>query len=191
MIRRIPSICVYCGSRPGARAVYAEAARETGRLLAEAGFGLVYGAGDLGLMGETARAAVAAGAKVTGVIPRHLLDLEVGKEDLHTLIVTDTMHERKKLMFTNSEAVLALPGGAGTLDELVEVLTWRQLGLHAKPVVLLDTGGFWAPLTALLEHMIAEGFAPAAIRGYFALAATPGEAVAMLAGALAARPGAV
>lgn len=184
MKKRIPNVCVYCGSRQGARPTYMAAAAETGRLIAQSRFGLVYGAGDLGLMGETARAAIAAGGKVTGIIPRHLLDLEVGKEDLETLIVTDTMHERKKLMFSNAEAVLTLPGGTGTLDELIEVVTWRQLGLHAKPVVLLDTDGYWQPLVALLRHMEEEGFVPATVRRSLLLAPDPEAAMATVRDAL-------
>ena len=188
MKQRIPNICVYCGSRRGARPAYLAAAAETGRLIVDSGFGLVYGAGDLGLMGETARAAIAAGGKVTGIIPRHLLDLEVGKEDLETLIITDTMHERKKIMFSNAAAVLTLPGGTGTLDELIEVVTWRQLGLHLKPVVLLDTEGYWQPLIALLRHMEEEGFVPAAVRDSLILAPDPQAAMAIL-GDLLSPPG--
>ncbi|WP_444462473.1 TIGR00730 family Rossman fold protein [Rhodobacter capsulatus] len=154
-----PSVCVFCGSRPGARPAYAEAARATGRMLAARGWRLVYGAGDVGLMGEVARAAQAAGAATFGVIPEHLFRLEVGKRDLTTFVVTENMHERKKVMFMNSDAVVVLPGGAGSLDEFYEVLTWRQLGLHEKPILLLNTEGYWDPLLALNAHVVAEGFA--------------------------------
>lgn len=153
------SICVFCGSRPGARPAYAAEAEALGRALADAGWRLVYGAGDVGLMGLTARAAQVAGGETFGVIPVHLLEQEVGKRDLSQFIVTETMHERKKVMFMNSDAIVVLPGGAGSLDEFFEVLTWRQLGLHAKPVILLDTEGYWGPLTALLDHVVDEGFA--------------------------------
>lgn len=153
-----PSICVFCGSRHGADPAYAQAARDLGAALAAAGRRLVYGAGDVGLMGEIARAAMAAGGATFGVIPKHLADREVGRRDLTTFVVTETMHERKKVMFMNADAVVALPGGPGTLDELFEVLTWRQLGLHAKPAFLLDVAGYWAPLNALLRHMAAQGF---------------------------------
>ena len=154
-----PSVCVYCGSRPGARPAYASAARETGAMLATRGWRLVYGAGDVGLMGEVARAAQTAGGTTFGVIPVHLFNREVGKRDLSTFIVTENMHERKKVMFMNSDAIVVLPGGAGTLDEFYEVLTWRQIGLHEKPIVLLDTEGYWQPLLALNAHVVAQGFA--------------------------------
>ncbi|SFI68602.1 TIGR00730 family Rossman fold protein [Albimonas pacifica] len=153
------SVCVYCGSRYGAREGYRLAAEAVGRGLASRGMRLVYGAGDVGLMGEVARAAGEAGGQTFGVIPRHLEALEVGRRDLTSYVVTETMHERKKVMLMNSDAVVALPGGAGTLDELFEALTWRQLGLHDKPVLLLDTEGYWAPLLALIDHVVAEGMA--------------------------------
>lgn len=160
------SVCVFCGSRAGRKPVHAEAARALGRSLAEGGFRLVYGAGDVGLMGEVARAAIAAGGETFGVVPQHLIDREKGKRDLGRLVVTETMHERKKVMFMNAAAIVALPGGPGTLDELFEVLTWRQLGLHAKPVYLLSTGGYWDPLLALLEHIVHEGFAERSFLDY-------------------------
>jgi len=154
-----PSICVYCGSREGADPAFAAAADALGRGLAAAGWRLVYGAGDVGLMGRVARAAQAAGGATMGVIPTHLLDMEVGKRDLDSFVVTETMHERKKVMVMNADAIVMMPGGAGSLDEFFEVLTWRQLGLHDKPIVLLDTDGFWGPLKALLHHVVDEGFA--------------------------------
>jgi uncharacterized protein (TIGR00730 family) len=160
------SVCVFCGSRSGARSSYATAARDTGAMLARAGWRLVYGAGDVGLMGEVARAAIVAGGKTFGVIPVHLLRMEVGKRDLSTLVVTEDMHERKKVMFMNSDAVVVLPGGAGSLDELFEVVTWRQIGLHSRPVFLLDVDGYWQPLLALIDHVIAEGFAAATLRDF-------------------------
>lgn len=153
------SVCVYCGSRAGGRPAYAQAARETGAMLAERGWRLVYGAGDVGLMGEVARAAQAAGGETFGVIPEHLFPREVGKRDLTTFIVTETMHERKKVMFMNAEAVVVLPGGAGSLDELFEALTWRQIGLHEKPIYVMNIEGYWDPLRAILGRMIDEGFA--------------------------------
>lgn len=153
------SVCVFCGSRFGADPGHRAAARDLGAALAEAEMRLVYGAGDVGLMGELARAAQAAGGETFGVIPQHLLAREVGRRDLSTFVVTETMHERKKVMFMNADVLVALPGGPGTLDELFEVLTWRQLGLHAKPVFLLDAGGYWQPLLGLLRHMVGEGFA--------------------------------
>lgn len=164
------SVCVYCGSRPGRRPAYAEAARQTGRMLAENGWRLVYGAGDVGLMGEVARAAMAAGGATFGVIPRHLLELEVGRRDLTTLVVTETMHERKKVMLYNADAAVVLPGGAGSLDELFEALTWRQLGLHDKPIVLLNTEGYWDRLMAVIDGIIGEGFAEPSLRDFIAIA---------------------
>lgn len=139
--------------------LFADEARNLGAVLARRGHRLVYGAGDRGLMGEAARAMQKAGGRILGVIPQHLVDWEVGKSDLDEYFVVGTMHERKKLMFDRSDAVIALPGGPGTLDELIEVLTWRQLGLHARPVVLVNAGGYWEPLMALLEHVISHGFA--------------------------------
>ncbi len=153
------SVCVYCGSRPGARPSYAAAAAETGEMLARNGWRLVYGAGDVGLMGTVARATQAAGGASFGVIPQHLVSLEVGKRDLDTYVVTETMHERKKVMFMNADAIVVLPGGGGSLDEFFEVLTWRQLGLHDKPILLLDTDGYWSKLRGLIDHIVTEGFA--------------------------------
>ena len=155
------SVCVFCGSRNGARPSYVEAARATGAMLAQEGWRLVYGAGDIGLMGEVARAAMAAGGEAMGVIPTHLLGKEVGKRDLTHFVITENMHERKKVMFMNSDAIVVLPGGAGTLDEFFEVLTWAQIGLHRKPILLVDIQGYWQPLVALLDHIVAQGFASA------------------------------
>jgi len=160
------SVCVFCGARPGRRPTFMQAATETGQMLAEDGWRLVYGAGDVGLMGATARAAQAAGGETFGVIPGHLVDMEVGKRDLSQYIVTETMHERKKVMFMNSNAIIVLPGGAGSLDEFFEVLTWRQLGLHEKPVFLLNTDGYWAPLLDMIDHVIVEGFADDSLRSF-------------------------
>lgn len=139
-------------------------AETLGTALAGRGWRLVYGAGDVGIMGQVARAAQSAGGDTFGVIPQHLVPREQGKRDLSTYIVTENMHERKKVMFMNSDAIVVLPGGAGSLDEFFEVLTWRQIGLHAKPIYLLSPNGFWQPLLDLIEHVIAEGFAEADIR---------------------------
>lgn len=164
---QLRSICVFCGSRPGADPAYVAAARAMGQAIAANGWRLVYGAGDVGLMGEVARAAQLAGAQAMGVIPTHLMGREQGKRDLTQLVITENMHERKKVMFMNSDAIVVLPGGAGSLDEFFEVLTWRQIGLHAKPIYLLDTAGYWKPLLALLDHTIAQGFAEPTMRSYF------------------------
>ena len=165
------SVCVYCGSRDGADPAFAQAATATGQMLAANGWRLVYGAGDVGLMGRVANAVQTAGGKTFGVIPTHLLDWEVGKRDLDSFVITETMHERKKVMFMNADAVVVLPGGAGSLDEFFEALTWRQLGLHAKPIILLNTNGFWDPLRALLDHVVASGFAEDTILSYVTTAA--------------------
>ena len=160
------SVCVYCGARPGIDPAYMAGATDLGRALAEADMRLVYGAGDVGIMGAVARAAQSARGETFGVIPAHLMAWEVGKRDLTTFIVTETMHERKKVMFMNADAVVVLPGGAGSLDEFFEVLTWRQLGLHHKPIYLLDIAGYWQPLIALIDHVIAQGFAEENIKGF-------------------------
>jgi hypothetical protein len=180
-LRTIESVCVYCGSRHGDDLAFTHEARALGRGIAERGLRLVYGAGDVGLMGEVARAAMTAGGATVGVIPRHILELEVGRRDLTALIVTDTMHERKKIMFANADAVVALPGGAGTLDELIEVLTWRQLGLHRKPLILLNVDGYWDPFVALLGHVVARGFAAGSLLGFLTVVRTADEALALLA----------
>lgn len=153
------SVCVYCGSRTGVDPAYMAGAETLGKALAAKDWRLVYGAGDVGLMGAVARAAQAAGADTFGVIPKHLVEWEVGKVDLTRYIVTETMHERKKVMFMNCDAIVVLPGGAGSLDEFFEVLTWRQIGLHQKPIFLLNTKGYWTPLIDLVGHVINEGFA--------------------------------
>ncbi|MCB2136332.1 MAG: TIGR00730 family Rossman fold protein [Rhodobacteraceae bacterium] len=181
------SVCVYCGARNGTDPAYAEAAEAVGRLLAERGWRLVYGAGDVGLMGILARAAQEAGGETFGVIPAHLRDREVGKRDLSTFVVTETMHERKKVMFMNADAVVVLPGGAGSLDEFFEVLTWRQLGLHEKPIVLLNTKGYWDPLVTLLDQIIASGFADMSLKSFVTVAGTVRELSRCLDGAMDSR----
>jgi uncharacterized protein (TIGR00730 family) len=172
-----PSICVFCGSRSGNRPAYAEAARATGRVIADSGCRLVFGAGDVGLMGEVAAAAVGAGAPTLGVIPVHLLNRERNRRDMTNTVVTEDMHERKKVMFMNSDAVVVLPGGAGSLDEFFEVLTWAQIGLHRKPIYLLNVEGYWDPLTALLAHVVCHGFADPPMLGLYRTIPSP-EALA-------------
>ncbi len=175
------SVCVFCGSRPGRDPAYAEAATQLGTGLAQAGLRLVYGAGDVGLMGAVANAAIAAGGETMGVIPIHLVPRESARRDLSRLVVTETMHERKKVMFMNAQAIVTLPGGPGSLDELFEVLTWRQLGLHQKPVYLLNVNGYWDPLLALLDHLVAEGFADPNFTGFLEPRATVHDLMASLA----------
>ncbi|MEM1161256.1 MAG: TIGR00730 family Rossman fold protein [Pseudomonadota bacterium] len=181
------SVCLYCGSRPGDDPEFTQAAKSLGRELAARGHRLVYGAGDVGLMGEAARAAQESGGAVTGVIPQHLVDMEVGKSDLDEYIVTENMHERKMAMFNRADAVVALPGGPGTLDELIEVLTWRQLRLHAKPLIVINTNGYWNPLLALLRHTVDHGFADRSMLGFVSPVATPEAAVSKIEDALADR----
>ena len=164
---RKKSVCVYCGSRPGSDPAYMADAEQLGAQLARENWRLVYGAGDVGLMGAVARSAQAAGGETFGVIPQHLVQWEVGKTDLTSYVVTETMHERKKVMFMNCDAVVVLPGGAGSLDELFEVMTWRQLGLHEKPIFLVNTNGYWDPLIALLRHVTDQDFADESLHGYY------------------------
>ncbi len=164
------SICVYCGSRDGSDPAYAQAAEDVGVMLANRNWRLVYGAGDVGLMGRVARATQAKGGETFGVIPTHLLDWEVGKRDLDSFVITETMHERKKVMIMNADAVVVLPGGAGSLDEFFEALTWRQLKLHSKPIYLLNINGFWDPLLGLMDHIVAQGFAGEDIQTYVSIA---------------------
>ena len=172
------SVCVYCGSRSGAKSNYLKAAQSLGKALAERDWRLVYGAGDVGLMGAVAKAAQLAGGETFGVIPEHLLPRELGKTDLTHFIVTENMHERKKIMFMNSDAIVVLPGGPGTLDEFFEVLTWAQLGLHSKPILLWNAGGYWDPLLTVLGNVIHQGFADESFSGLY-------EVVDDLPGALA------
>ena len=151
-------VCVFCGSRSGERPVYAETAVALGTLLAQRGFGLVYGGGNIGLMGLIADAALAAGGEVIGVIPQHLLEREVAHTGLTKLHVVDSMHTRKALMADIADVFVAAPGGFGTLDELCEILTWAQLGLHGKPCGLLNVAGYYDALLAMFDHATREGF---------------------------------
>jgi uncharacterized protein (TIGR00730 family) len=154
----INRICVFCGSSPGRQKVYLQAAAGLGTLLAERQITLVYGGGKVGLMGEIARSVMRSGGKVIGVIPRHLVDREVASRDISELRVVDSMHERKAAMAELADAFIALPGGLGTLEELAEILTWAQLGLHTKPTGLLDVGDYYAPLALFFDHMVKEQF---------------------------------
>ena len=158
----IRSVCVYCGSSPGTNGAYVESAALLGKTLAQAGIRLVYGGGDSGLMGAAARGALSVGGKVTGIIPEFLVQLEqskgtVGLDGAEMVVVPD-MHTRKQKMFEQADAFVALPGGIGTLEELVEIMTWAQLGRHMKPMGVLNTDDFWSPLLSLLDHMKSSGF---------------------------------
>lgn len=182
---RTGSVCVFCGARAGRNTAYAEAATDLGRMLAREGWRLVFGAGDVGLMGLCARAAQESGGETFGVIPAHLVRSEAAKtSDLRQFVVTETMHERKKVMFMNSDAIVVLPGGAGSLDEFFEVLTWRQLGLHEKPIFLLNTEGYWTPLTNLIDHVVDEGFAEPTLRDYLRVTGSVTELTGILRAAL-------
>ncbi|QPC93935.1 TIGR00730 family Rossman fold protein [Mesorhizobium sp. INR15] len=157
----IRSVCVYCGSSPGRDEIYIKAGHLLGRSIARAGLRLIYGGGTKGIMGAVAEGALRAGGKVTGIIPRFLINREATEtalDRLDELVITDNMHERKHKMFEKSDAFVALPGGIGTVEEIVEVMTWAQLGHHRKPIVFGNVGGFWDPMLALLDHMTAEGF---------------------------------
>ena len=167
----IKRLCVYCGSSPGVDPSYRTAAAQLGTLLAQSSVELIYGGGRVGLMGVLADAALAAGGRVTGVIPRHLHDREVAHPGVSDMVVVGSMHERKQRMFELADAFAVLPGGLGTLDETIEILTWRQLGLHDRPVIIADIAAYWAPLLGLIEHVIADGFAYAPLRDYYRVVA--------------------
>ena len=176
----IRNVCVYCGSSDGADARFAEAAEELGRTLAAERIGLVYGGGGEGLMGRLARSTIAAGGAVTGVIPRFLIRKEHPLTDVQEMLVVDSMHERKQAMFDRADAFIALPGGIGTLEELVEQMTWAQLNRHVKPILIADIGGFWRPLLALLAHMRIEGFIREGFEARYLVAEKMEDAVPML-----------
>lgn len=170
-----PSVCVFCGSRFGSDPAYAKAASDFGAVLATEGWRLVYGAGDVGLMGAVAQSTQNNGGDTFGVIPVHLVKAEVGKTDLNRFVITENMHERKKVMFMNADAIVTLPGGAGSMDEFFEVTTWRQLGLHDKPIYLLNINGYWDVLISLIEHMIEQGFADKSFRSYMRVVSSVAE----------------
>ena len=157
----IRSVCVYCGSSPGRDEAYIKAGHLLGRSLAKSGLRLIYGGGTKGIMGAVADGALRAGGKVTGIIPRFLINREATEtalDRLDELVITDNMHERKHRMFEKSDAFVALPGGIGTVEEIVEIMTWAQLGRHRKPIIFVNVRGFWNPMLALLAHMRNEGF---------------------------------
>ena len=157
----IRSVCVYCGSSPGRNGLYLEAGTTLGRAIADAGLRLVYGGGTKGIMGAVAAGATERGGRITGIIPRFLIRKEAGEhapQALDEFVVVENMHERKHRMFEESDAFVALPGGVGTLEEIVEIMTWAQLGRHRKPIVFANIAGFWNPMLALIDHMRAEGF---------------------------------
>lgn len=158
-MREIKSVCVYCGSSSRVRQSYKDAAVDFGKILAEKGIRLVYGGGQVGIMGIVADAVLQNGGEVTGIIPHFLNESEVGKSDVTELIAVDSMHTRKQIMAERSDGFVVLPGGFGTLDEFFEILTWRQLKLHDKPIVVADIDGYWEPLIGAVDHIVDEGFA--------------------------------
>ena len=174
------SICVFCGSRSGDSLDYIIQAEALGNLIAHQNWRLVYGAGNSGMMGAVANATQRGQAKIFGVIRLHLVQREVGKTDLNNYIITDNMHERKKLMFTNSDAIVLLPGGPGSLDEFFEVLTWAQLEVHKKPIVVINVENYWDPLFSLIDHTISKGFADISLKNMFKITETAKEAVEYL-----------
>jgi uncharacterized protein (TIGR00730 family) len=177
-----PTICVFCGSSHGADPVYTEAARRFGTLMVEAGFDLVFGGGGVGLMGETALAVSKAGGKILGIIPTFLRHIEPPLKVVSEIVVTESMNERKALMFAATSAGFAvLPGGLGTLDEFAEVLTAAQLRLHTQPIVLVNIKNYYAPLVKLIDHYVAEGFASPGVKDLYHLAPTVEDAIAIFA----------
>lgn len=173
------SVCLFCGSSDAADPAYTEAARAFGALTAQAGWRLVYGGGGVGLMGASARAAHEAGGRVLGVMPGFLRSRERLYDEVETLIVP-SMHERKTIMYDQSDAFVVAPGGVGTLEEVIEVLSWKRLDLHQKPVIFLNLNGFWEPLLAVMDHSIAEGMTPASFRDAWSVCNTVEEAIGLI-----------
>jgi uncharacterized protein (TIGR00730 family) len=180
VMQLIRSICVYCGSGTGADPAFGAAARTLGRMLADAGIGLVYGGGRIGLMGEVARSVLDAGGKVTGIIPEFLKARELMLPEAQELHVVPDMHTRKRMMFEKADAFIALPGGIGTLEELVEQMTWAQLGRHEKPILIANINGFWKPLLSLLAHMRGNGFVRAGLDVRYLVAERIEDALEMI-----------
>lgn len=178
--QQLRRVCVFCGSRPGAHAHYVEQARTLGAALAAAGLGLVYGGARVGLMGALADATLSAGGEVIGVLPRALVNKELAHPGLHTLHVVDSMHARKALMAELADGFIALPGGFGTLDELFEILTWAQLGIHRKPVALINWRGFYSPLLAFVARAQGEGFVAAGDQSLLLVADDAAAALTLL-----------
>ncbi|GAB6844812.1 hypothetical protein HNR00_000186 [Methylorubrum rhodinum] len=184
-MERLTSVCVYCGSGFGGDPAFTEAARTLGTALGREGIGLVYGGGNVGLMGTVAQAALEAGGHVVGIIPDFLKSRERMLDAIQETIVVSDMHTRKRLMFDRADAFVALPGGIGTLEELVEQMTWAQLGQHSKPILLLSVNGFWDPLITLLDHMRGHGFIREGLDLNYLVGDDPGTAVEILRRALA------
>lgn len=191
-MKKLKSLSVYCGAQTGADPVYRETAAKLGQILAENHIRLIFGGGDVGLMGVIADSVLAAGGKVTGIIPKFLVDVEVGHRRVTEFVVVGSMHERKQKMFELSDGFVVLPGGLGTLDEAIEIITWRQLHLHDKPIAIVDIAGYWKELLALIDHVIERKFANPDILDLFTVVARPEDVIDALAqapsGAVRARP---
>jgi uncharacterized protein (TIGR00730 family) len=168
-MNKLKSLCVFCGSRAGIESAYELAARDLGHAIADRGIDLIYGAGDIGLMSVVARAALENGGKVTGIIPKFIQAFEVGSPGEIELIVVESMHERKRAMFELSDGFIALPGGLGTLDETIEMITWKQLQQHKKPVVLVNTNQYWKPFLKLVQAVVDGGFGHEGINELFSV----------------------
>lgn len=181
--RDIGSICVFCGASLGNDPAYAAAAADLGTRIARNGIRLVFGAGHIGMMGTVADAVLGAGGEAVGVIPEFLRDRELAHQGLTELHVVASMHMRKQLMFDLSDAFVILPGGLGTMEEMFEMITWRQLGRHEKPVVLIDTNGYWQPFGDMVRQVVGSGFAHGDVDSYFTLVPDPAGAMALLLGA--------
>lgn len=184
----IQSLCVFCGSSVGKDPAYRRDATRLGTLLGTGGIDLVYGGGGIGLMGVIADAALAAGGRVIGVIPDTLTGVEIAHQGLTEMVVVDGMDQRKRTMIERADGFAILPGGLGTLDEAFEVITWKQLGFHDKPIVVLDGGGYWAPFLALVDHTIAQGFARPSAAALFQVVETVQEIVPALQDPVVGRP---
>ena len=184
---KLNSVCVFCGSRNGRDPAYVSEAEILGRDLARAGVTLVFGGASIGIMGTVARATLAGGGKVLGVIPGFLKEIEVPLDGVNERILTKTMHERKKIMFDRSDAFVIMPGGTGTLDETFEVMTWRQLHQHAKPIIIADINGYWQPFLALVRHCVDSGFAGRDVLSMLTVVKSAADILPAIEGALASR----
>lgn len=177
----IKSVCIYCGSRPGKNGKFSELAREVGQNLAENNIRMIYGGGSVGLMGIAARSVIEKGGEVIGIIPKHLADEEVSQPGLTDLFVVDNMHQRKRMMFDHSDAFVILPGSIGTLDETLEIITWRQLRLHDKPIVIINKDNYWEPFFQMMNNIVAEEFISDDVHDLYQVINEPEELLPLLA----------
>lgn len=185
---QLKAVCVFCGSRDGANPNFLAASETLGKQCADQDIRVVYGGASIGMMGAVARATMDAGGKVTGIVPKFLTEMEPQLDDLTEVILTSTMHERKIKMYERSDAFVIMPGGIGTLDETMEILTWRQLEVHAKPVIIANIDNYWAPFLSLLDHVIAEGYAGENIRDLYRTVSSVDEILPAIEEDLAALP---